>query len=90
MLRIGMFATATFYGPKKGVHATVPATAILHLHDRNWVYVPMGKSRFRRVEVVAGKTLPATQSSTQEIISGITPGQPVVANALDLQATVEQ
>jgi cobalt-zinc-cadmium efflux system membrane fusion protein len=90
MLRIGMFATATFYGPRKGVHATVPATAILHLHDHNWVYVPIGGGRFRRVEVVAGKTLPATQSSTQEIISGLAPGQPVVANALDLQATVEQ
>ena len=90
MLRIGMFATATFYGPRKGVHATVPATAILHLHDHNWVYVPMGGGRFRRVAVVAGKTLPATQSSTQEIISGLAPGQPVVANALDLQATVEQ
>jgi len=90
MLRIGMFATATFYGPRKGIHATVPATAILHLHDHNWVYVSMGGGRFRRVEVVAGKTLPATQSSTQEIISGLAPGQPVVANALDLQATVEQ
>jgi len=90
MLRIGMFATATFYGIKKGVHATVPASAILHLRDRNWVYVPMGKGRFRRVEVVAGKTLPAAQGSTQEMVSGLTPGQQVVANALDLQATVEQ
>jgi len=90
MLRIGMFATATFYGLKKGVHATVPATAILHLHDRNWVYVPTGEGRFRRVEVVAGKTFPAAQGSTQEIISGVAPGQQVVANALDLQATVER
>jgi hypothetical protein len=50
----------------------------------------MGGGRFRRVEVVAGKTIPATPSSTQEIISGLAPGQQVVANALDLQATVEQ
>ena len=90
MLRLGMFATATFYGPKKGVHAIVPSTAVLHLHDRNWVYVPMGGGRFRRVEVVAGKTLPAAPSERQEIISGLEPGQQVVANALDLQATVEQ
>ena len=90
MLRLGMFATATFYGPRKEAHATVPATAILHLHDRNWVYVPMGGGRFRRVEVVAGKMLPAAPSPTQEIISGLAPGQQVVANALDLQATVEQ
>jgi cobalt-zinc-cadmium efflux system membrane fusion protein len=90
MLRLGMFATATFYGPRKEAHATVPATAILHLHDRNWVYVPMGGGRFRRVEVVAGKTLPATPTPTQEIISGLASGQQVVVNALDLQATVEQ
>jgi cobalt-zinc-cadmium efflux system membrane fusion protein len=90
MLRLGMFATATFYGPRKGAHSTVPATAVLHLHDRNWVYVPMGRGRFRRVEVMAGKMLPAAPSEEQEIISGLRPGQQVVAKALDLQATVEQ
>ncbi|MGA3324672.1 MAG: efflux RND transporter periplasmic adaptor subunit [Terriglobia bacterium] len=90
MLRLGMFATATFYGSKKDVRATVPPTAVLHMHDRNWVYVPMGGNRFRRVEVVAGKMLPATPSEKQEILSGLEPGQQVVANALDLQATVEQ
>jgi cobalt-zinc-cadmium efflux system membrane fusion protein len=90
MLRLGMFATATFYGPKKGAFATVPATAVLHLHDRNWVYEPAGKGRFRRVEVVTGKMIPATPTQLQEIISGIEPDQQVVAKALDLQATVEQ
>jgi cobalt-zinc-cadmium efflux system membrane fusion protein len=90
MLRLGMFATATFYGPKKEAYATVPATAVLHLHDRNWVYEPVEHARFRRVEVVPGKMLPATPSQLQEILSGLKPGQQVVANALDLQATVEQ
>ena len=60
MLRLGMFVTATFYGMKKEVHATVPASAVLHLHDRNWVYVPVEGGRFQRVEVVAGKMLPAS------------------------------
>lgn len=90
VLRIGMFATATFYGPKKGAHATIPATAVLHLHDRNWVYLPMGGGRFRRIEVVPGKMLPATPSEEQEVISGLEPGQQVVAKALNLQTTVEQ
>jgi cobalt-zinc-cadmium efflux system membrane fusion protein len=87
MLRLGMFVTATFHGPKKEARATVPATAILHLHDRDWVYVPMGGGRFRRVDVVAGKMLRATPSEKQEIISGLEPGQQIVANALLLQAT---
>ena len=36
----GMFVTATFHGMDAQRHATVPAAAILHLHDRDWVYVP--------------------------------------------------
>jgi cobalt-zinc-cadmium efflux system membrane fusion protein len=86
-LRFGMFVTATFHGLQKQLHATVPATAILHLHDRDWVYTPAGGNQFRRVEVVAGNMLPG---GLQEIVSGLDPGQQVVSNALVLQATVEQ
>jgi membrane fusion protein, heavy metal efflux system len=87
MLRLGMFATATFYGPKKQVLATVPASAVLHLHDRDWVYAPMGDNQFHRVEVTGGKMLP---NNVQEILTGLKPGDKVVTNALDLQSTVEQ
>jgi cobalt-zinc-cadmium efflux system membrane fusion protein len=87
MIRVGMFVTATFHGQKKETRAAVPGTAILHLHDRDWVYVPMGGNKFRRMEVTAGNTLP---DKMQEIISGIKPGQQVVSNALVLQNTVEQ
>ncbi len=86
MLRVGMFVTATFHGLKKQVHAVVPASAILHLHDREWVYTPEG-GKFRRMEVVSGKTLPRNM---QEIASGLTPGSRVVSNALVLQNTAEQ
>jgi len=87
MLRLGMFATATFYGPRKETHATVPASAVLHLHDRDWVYVPAGDGQFRRVEVTGGKMI---AGKGQEILTGLKPGDQVVADALDLQATVEQ
>jgi cobalt-zinc-cadmium efflux system membrane fusion protein len=87
MLRLGMFVTATFYGSKKESRAAVPATAILHLHDREWVYVPIEAGRVRRVEVTGGKMLPG---NLQEVNAGLQPGQQVIANALDLQATVEQ
>ena len=43
MMRLGMFVTATFHGLTTEKHATVPATAILHLHDRDWVYTPRGR-----------------------------------------------
>jgi len=87
LMRVGMFVTATFHGQKKETRASVPASAILHLHDRDWVYIPAGDKKFRRVEVVAGSSLP---NNMQEIVSGIQPSQQVVSNALVLQNTVEQ
>src|ERR1700694_315307 len=87
LMRVGMFVTATFHGQKKETRASVPASAILHLHARDWMYVPGGDKKFRRVEVVAGSSLP---NNMQEIMSGIQPGQQVVSNALVLQNTVEQ
>jgi cobalt-zinc-cadmium efflux system membrane fusion protein len=87
LIRVGMFVTATFHSQKKETRASVPASAILHLHDRDWVYIPAGDKKFRRVEVVSGTTLP---NNMQEIVSGIKPGQQLVSNALVLQNTVEQ
>jgi membrane fusion protein, heavy metal efflux system len=87
LMRIGMFVTATFHGENMEKHATVPATAILHLHDREWVYTPLGNGRFRRLEVVAGDTLPG---NIQEVDSGLKPGDQVVERALVFQNTVEQ
>ena len=81
-----MFATATFHGLKKEAHTAVPASAILHLHDRDWVYVPTDDKKFRRLEVVGGATLP---NQMQEILSGLQPGEKVVTNALALQNTVD-
>lgn len=87
LMRPGMFVTATFHGKKKEIHAAVPATAILHLHDRDWVYVPEKDKKFRRLEVRGGEMLPG---NIQEILSGIVPGQQLVSNALEFQNTAEQ
>jgi cobalt-zinc-cadmium efflux system membrane fusion protein len=87
LMRVGMFVNATFHGQKKERVAVVPASAILHLHDRDWVYVPAGDKKFRRVEVKAGATLP---DKMQLVLSGIQPGQPVVLNALVMQNAAEQ
>jgi len=87
LMRVGMFATATFYGKQSETRAAVPATAILHLHDRQWVYTPVSSGHFKRLEVVAGNMLPGNQ---QEVISGVKPGDRVIANAMTFQSTVEQ
>ncbi|HKV26224.1 MAG TPA: efflux RND transporter periplasmic adaptor subunit [Candidatus Acidoferrum sp.] len=87
LMKLGMFVTATFHGKQAEMHAAVPADAILHLHDRDWVYVPAGGKQFQRLEVTTGETLPG---NLQEIVSGLKPGQQVVRNALVLQTTAEQ
>jgi len=87
LMSVGMFVTATFYGRQPVARAVVPATAILHLNDRDWVFLSLGGGHFRRVAVLGGDML---AEQMQEIISGIKPGDQVVAKALDLQSTVEQ
>jgi membrane fusion protein, heavy metal efflux system len=86
ILKIGMFVTATFASKTKETHAVVPATAVLHLHDRDWVFVPAGGNQFKRTEVHAGKMV----DGGQEILSGIGAGQQVVVNALALETEGDQ
>ncbi len=86
ILRLGMFATATLLSHTAVTRAAVPASAILHLHDREWVFVPAGNGQVKRGQVEGGDMLPGGQ---QEILSGLTPGQQVVKDVLNLQATVE-
>jgi cobalt-zinc-cadmium efflux system membrane fusion protein len=87
IMRVGMFVTATFYGKQAQTYSAVPAAAILHLHDREWVYAPLGAGHFKRMEVVTGNMLP---NNMQVVVSGMKPGDQVVSNALALQNTVEQ
>ena len=87
MMRLGMFVTATFRGQAMEMHTEVPASAILHIHDRDYVYVPAPDNKFKRLEVVSGDQLPGNM---QEIKSGIKAGQQLVANALVLERTIDQ
>jgi cobalt-zinc-cadmium efflux system membrane fusion protein len=89
IMRLGMFVTATFRGQTKEMHTIVPASAVLHMHDRDFVYVPAPGNKFRRVEVVSGDVL-QDHTDLQEIKSGIEPGRQVVANALVLDHVLEQ
>jgi cobalt-zinc-cadmium efflux system membrane fusion protein len=82
IMRAGMFVTAIFYGLKGTAHAVVPSTAVMHLHDRDWVFLPAGNGQFRRNEVTGGKI----ENGTQIILSGIAAGQQVVADALALNS----
>ena len=81
LLRPGMFATARFVSQDTTTHAVAPASAVLRLEDRSWVFREEGPSGFRRSEVQAGRVLP---DGTQEILSGLAPGDRIVTDALIL------
>jgi len=87
LMRPGMFVTATFFGKTQETRVQVSATAVLHLHDQDWVYIPLGGKKFRRISVKGGDMLP---NGKQEVLSGLDAGQRVVGNALEFQNSVEQ
>ena len=88
-MRLGMFVKATFRGQTTEMHTIIPASAVLRMHDRDFVFVPAPGNKFRRVEVVSGDLVP-DNVSLQEIKSGLQPGQQVVANALVLDHVLAQ
>jgi cobalt-zinc-cadmium efflux system membrane fusion protein len=85
MMRPGMFATATLFGKGKQTYTDVPASAIVHLHDRDWVFIPV-QEKFKRIQVVSGEQLP---NNMQAILTGLQPGQQVVTNAINLQNVID-
>lgn len=89
IMRVAMFVTATFRGQTTEMHTIVPASAVLHMHDRDFIYVPAPGNKFRRVEVVGGDLL-KDNVNLQEVKSGLAPGQQVVTNALVLDHVLGQ
>lgn len=85
LMRPGMFATVTLNSLDKKVYTIVPSSAVLHLHDRDWVFIPT-QGKFRRTEVTSGAQLP---NNMQEILSGLQPGQQVVTNAATIQNAID-
>ena len=85
MMRPGMFASATLFGKQKRTYTAVPASAVVHLHDRDWVFIPV-QEKFKRIQVVSGEQLP---NNMQEILSGLQPGQQIVTNAINLQNVID-
>jgi cobalt-zinc-cadmium efflux system membrane fusion protein len=89
IMRLGMFVKATFRGQTTEMHTVVPASAVLHMHDRDYVFVPAPGNKFRRVEVVSGDVL-QNNTELQEVKTGLKPGDQVVTNALVLDHVLVQ
>jgi cobalt-zinc-cadmium efflux system membrane fusion protein len=87
IMRPGMFATARFFSQGTHNRVLLPSTAILRLHDKDWVFRPTGGNQFRRVEVQGAET---TTDGNQFVSSGVQSGDRVVKNALQFSSTVEK
>ena len=79
ILRPNMFAVVHFVSQGFQSRVVVPASAVLRLQDRDWVFIKLSENQFRRTEVQAG---PAHPDGMQQILTGVRAGDQVVANAL--------
>lgn len=86
-LRPGMYAAATFRSHKLTPRVVVPATTIMRLHDKDWIFRKEGDKRFRKVEVQADGLAP---DGMQEIRDGVNPGDELVTNALEFSTEVAE
>ena len=87
LMRAGMFVTATFKGKQLVERVVIPATAIVHLHDKDWVFVPLGNKQFRRVALQLG---PQSSDGFVQVTSGLKPQDKVATNALQLSSAAEE
>ena len=86
-LRTGMFAVATFRSRKTTDRVVVPATAIMRLHDKDWVFRREGANQFRKIAITADGLAP---DGMQEVREGVKPGDELVINALEFSTEVAE
>ncbi|HEV3278578.1 MAG TPA: efflux RND transporter periplasmic adaptor subunit [Terriglobia bacterium] len=85
LFRPQMFATIKFTSRRTYPRLLLPATAILRLHDKDWIFVKAGDRSFRLTPVRAGES---GADGTQEILSGVQQGDQVASNALEFASAV--
>ena len=84
--RPGMFAVATFRSRKQKPHLVVPATAIMRLQDKDWIFRKETANSFRRLEVQTA----GLSDGLQQIRQGAKVGDELVANALAFSAAASE
>ncbi len=76
--RPGMYAAATFRSRRLEPQLVVPATAIMRLQDKDWIFRKESANTFRRIEVQTS----GLPGGLQQIRQGAKAGDELVANAL--------
>ncbi len=84
--RPGMFAVATFRSRQQKPHLVVPATAIMRLQDKDWIFRKETANSFRRLQVQTS----GLPGGLQQIQQGAKAGDELVANALAFSAAASE
>jgi cobalt-zinc-cadmium efflux system membrane fusion protein len=82
-----MFAVATFRSRQLTDRIVVPSTAVMRLHDKDWIFRKEGPNQYRRIAINADGLDP---DGMQEIRQGVKPGDEVVTNALEFSSDVAE
>ena len=61
---------------------------MVHLHDKDWVFVPAGDKQIPQGRPATGTT--GSGDGFVQVISGLQPEQKVVSNALQLSSAAEE
>ena len=86
LMRPNMFASITFSSSSSKRQPVIPSSAILQLHDKNWVFQKAGNGSFRRQEIQTGTTLSDGKS---EVLGGLSKGDEIAVNALQFSSAVD-
>jgi cobalt-zinc-cadmium efflux system membrane fusion protein len=87
ILRPGMFVVATFRSRALQPQLVIPASAVMRLHDRDWVFRKEAAGQFRQTEVQA---IGSSLQGFLQVQSGVAAGQEVIANALQFSTEVAE
>lgn len=87
IMRVGMYVNGIFRSPQLVDRPVVPTSAVVTLHDANWVFVPVGDAKFRRMRAELGPEMPG---GYQQVMKGLNPGQQVVTDALQFSSATEE
>ena len=87
ILRPNMFASVHVVSQGFETRTVIPASAVLRLQDRDWVFVKLNDKQFRRTEVHAGSV---NSDNTQNILRGLHTGEQVASDALAFDREVQK
>ncbi len=85
-LRPGMYAVTSFRSRRMQPHILIPATSVMRLQDRDWIFHKENEHHFRQIEVHITGDAPDGMHEIQD--GAVSVGDEIVLNALEFSTEV--